>query len=198
MNHICCIWRYRDLTEKTGRVTNHQTTSSPWNRFAFNFGMRRCQIPSISPPPPRNGVSLGKGSGDFGDKSRTTPFKSCEAYVKCTRDNRLCRGTCLTFLSGIRCFCETRERSPRMFTWTRFCQKASSPRSLSAAATLVAISRAQRSLLFIHTVVLLSVCTAESTMNGIGRVRQKQIHRVCQSLHSKNQNAVKKRLAVII
>lgn len=150
MNHICCMWRYRDLTEKTGRVTNHQTTSSPWNRFAFNFGMRRCQIPSISPPLPRNGVSLGKGSGDFDDKSRTTPFKSCEAYVKCTRDNRLCRGTCLTFLSGTRCFCETRERSPRMFTWTRFCQKASSPRSLSAAATLVAISRAAITLVHSH------------------------------------------------
>jgi len=49
-----------------------------------------------------------EGVRDPGDKSRATPFKSREAYVKCTRDNRLSARVCLTFLSGSRCLHETR------------------------------------------------------------------------------------------
>lgn len=94
----------------------------PSKPLRIQFRSQSLSNPSIFPVPSRTGVSPvsgrvpGSGVRDPGDKSRATPFKSREAYVKCTRDNRLSARVCLTFLSGSRCLRETRRGCPRMFT----------------------------------------------------------------------------------
>jgi len=106
----------------------------------------------------------GQGPGNSGDKSRATPFKSREAYVKCTRDNRLrCvpRSPPDVFIRQPVFPWNTRTKSEDVYV-NALLSKSVKPADRFPPPRLSWQYRARWSLLFIHTAVLLSVCT-----NGI-------------------------------
>lgn len=119
MNHSACY--------PIANISDYETDYKSWN-YAFPLKPIRNSIPkrvkSVDfPSPIKRLVGIGKGSGISGDKSRATPFKSREAYIKWTRDNRaVC---CLESAWRFYLLPQSTEMCPRMFTWTRFCRKSS-------------------------------------------------------------------------